>query len=158
MVRILHLSVTPIWNHVVRNLQHAILAEYRKQGLHPAKVTKAQRDEIVRGIMTVRERVVGAGKAALSVAATSVGIYLVPEEVFEARQAQCRTNECRSYQLLADGAEACNRCGCSGIPLIAKLHDRRYECPARNPKTKRPYWERWKPTDLTVSAPGVKGN
>lgn len=132
------------------NYQTAILEEYRRRGWHPARVSLAQQREVALYVRTMPAKIRDAARAAGSIAATSLGFLLVPDKVFEARQAQCKSNECGSYSETLDGQPVCNRCGCSGRGLLAKQHDQRMACPAINRATSRPYWDRY--TGLSVSA------
>lgn len=121
--------------------QADIIRAAAAKGLDLSEIDESRYFRLSVEVRTLKELAADGSAMLLARGKSWTGFGIVDENVRDANLGQCRTNECGSYQMLADGTEACNRCNCSGRDLINKTEQGNEYCPATSPKTLKPYWD-----------------
>ncbi len=118
------------------NHQAEIIMLAAERGMQVSQLTEAEYRSLALEVRSLEEVVVDGVRMQTARVKSKLGWALVLPQIREANLAKCRQNKCQSYKVLADGAETCLRCNCSGRDLAVKAEQSNEYCPAPVP-----YWD-----------------
>ena len=117
--------------HERRNNQARIIAELQRRGIDPTKpVEPSDYDAARLAIRSTTEKIADGSRMVRARVEKRIGLKQVSENQAKSNLETCRSNECGSYGRLANGAEVCHRCNCTGKDLHNKARRKGEECPA----------------------------
>lgn len=113
------------------NYELALYREFKRRGIDPAKVTKAQMDSVALAVRTLPEKTRAIASNIASHLNVSFSGRVVTLEQLVTRQTKCE--KCPSHKI-TDETKFCAFCGCSGADLEVKQRDADQRCPKPEPE------------------------
>lgn len=115
------------------NHQAAIIRAASRRGKDPTELSKREYNALRIEVRTRAEVASDGFKMALGRVQETFKILRVSDAQKDGNLGTCRTNQCGSFAVLADGTEVCHRCNCGGRDLENKAASIYEHCPAEPP-------------------------